>query len=295
MSRDSSNNIVEKSLVNAEDQLAFVRALLDRHALNSAARGQIARHIEAIERRRHDRSLYLAVVGEFNSGKSTFINALLRDPLLKARIVATTAAETRLVHGKELAIEVTGAGGETFTLCESAGRCPDYRWFTQVSGLTAREVIPVATDEGQSANLVRRVTIGHPAAFLADGTVLIDTPGTNATYQAHGAITTRIIEDQADMAVILIPANQSVSLTLIDFLNGPLKSLLHRCIFVLTKMDLVPEREQGEVSEFARARLSEALGRQDVMILPSAPQVVLDCADPACEVRPIDRQWEKSF
>ena len=41
-----------------------------------------------------DAKFYLAVVGEFSSGKSTFINALLRKRLLKEAVKPTTAAAT---------------------------------------------------------------------------------------------------------------------------------------------------------------------------------------------------------
>ena len=41
-----------------------------------------------------DSKFYLAVVGEFSSGKSTFINALLRKRLLKEAVKPTTAAAT---------------------------------------------------------------------------------------------------------------------------------------------------------------------------------------------------------
>lgn len=41
-----------------------------------------------------DTKFYLAIVGEFSSGKSTFINALLRKRLLKEAVKPTTVAAT---------------------------------------------------------------------------------------------------------------------------------------------------------------------------------------------------------
>lgn len=296
MQRESViDKLIENSLVNTDDQLEFVRSVLDKHMFSNQVHRQVNLRLAAIKHRTCDRSLYMAVVGEFNSGKSTFINALLADPLLKARVVATTAAETRITYGKELAIEVTSKNGKTLSLCESAGRCPMYSWLPQVADLSVREMIPIVTDESELANHVSRVTIGHHAHFLADGIVIIDTPGTNATYRSHCEITQRIVEEQADIAVILLPANQPVSQTLLGFLSGPLKAIAHRCVFILTKMDLVREREQQDIAEFARKRLCEALGRNNVNVLLSAPQIVLDIVDADTEVRSSDRRWGQSF
>jgi small GTP-binding protein len=48
-----------------------------------------------------DELFLLVVVGEFNSGKSAFINALIGQPLMKEGVTPTTAAITVLEHGDE--------------------------------------------------------------------------------------------------------------------------------------------------------------------------------------------------
>ena len=57
----------------------------------------------------------LVVVGEFNAGKSAFINALLGQRVLEEGITPTTARIGLLRHGEEMGREVTAAGLESLT------------------------------------------------------------------------------------------------------------------------------------------------------------------------------------
>lgn len=57
----------------------------------------------------------LVVVGEFNAGKSAFINALLGQKVLEEGITPTTARIGLLQHGEELSREVTSTGLEKLT------------------------------------------------------------------------------------------------------------------------------------------------------------------------------------
>jgi small GTP-binding protein len=57
----------------------------------------------------------LVVVGEFNAGKSAFINALLGQKALEEGVTPTTARIGLLGHGEEVTREVTAAGLESLT------------------------------------------------------------------------------------------------------------------------------------------------------------------------------------
>ena len=52
----------------------------------------------------------LVVVGEFNAGKSAFINALLGQKALEEGVTPTTARVGLLRHGEQVGREVTSAG-----------------------------------------------------------------------------------------------------------------------------------------------------------------------------------------
>ena len=65
----------------------------------------MSKQIERIKKRCSDKNFYLAVIGEFSSGKSTFINALLRDDLLKTSALVATATTTKITYSDRFAAE----------------------------------------------------------------------------------------------------------------------------------------------------------------------------------------------
>ncbi len=66
------------TLTDVDDHLQFATQVIQRDDIPDAVRGKIDQHINHIQKRRNDPNLYLAIIGEFSSGKSTFINAVSR-------------------------------------------------------------------------------------------------------------------------------------------------------------------------------------------------------------------------
>ena len=187
-----------------------------------------------------------------------------------------TAAATKLRFGDDLKVEVRFKGprpGVLTTRNEAQFTVP---WLPGVNGVDTRQFIHIVTSSDEVAREVVDLTINHPAAFLANGTVIIDTPGTNAIDPRHGALTCQTIESEADAAIIILPATTPVSQTLVDFLAGSLRPFLHRCVFVVTKMDQIREREQNGLIEDIRTRLQTALDIERPIIFPAAPQIIID-------------------
>lgn len=59
-----------------------------------------------MRRRLTDGRLRLAVIGEFSSGKSTFINGLLRAPVLPVAVLPTTATAVTIEYGPAFLVRV---------------------------------------------------------------------------------------------------------------------------------------------------------------------------------------------
>ncbi len=83
-----------------------LRYLVDFHLSNTEVGKRALAQIEAIETRASDDTLRLAVFGEFSSGKSTFINALMKQRLLKSASKATTATGTHIRRGEFFSIKI---------------------------------------------------------------------------------------------------------------------------------------------------------------------------------------------
>src|SRR5437016_7566367 len=81
----------KREIVSRLQQLA---ELADAVGMITLARDIRTTRIPKLEEER----FHLVVLGEFNHGKSTFVNALLGEPVLPAGITPTTAAINHLVY-----------------------------------------------------------------------------------------------------------------------------------------------------------------------------------------------------
>jgi len=97
-------------LAEERARLAEVAALLGRGDSPPEEREALARSVEQL-----DSLFLLVVVGEFNSGKSALINALLGERVLDEGVTPTTSRVTLLRHGPAPAREILAAGLERVT------------------------------------------------------------------------------------------------------------------------------------------------------------------------------------
>lgn len=237
--------------------------------LNGSDEKGILSRTKAIRKKQSDENLYLAVVGEFSSGKSTFINALLGFRLLKEAVMPTTACATYLQKkGRKLHVEVKFFDGNTFSADEdNFGSLYGYLNCTYHKKTTdLKSIIEVLTSDQNIAKTVKSLNIHVPNAKIPKNLVIVDTPGFNpgsASVDNHFEITKYVVEEIADIALVLTPQEQAMSATLLKFLNDTLKRCLHRCIYVITKMDTLPTEHREETFDYVKQRIIYDLGVQD--------------------------------
>lgn len=107
------------------------------------------------------RDIHVVVVGEFNNGKSTLINALLRRRLLISSAVPTTGQVTYVRFGRKERVHVRWNGGNV-----------EYP-------LKRLKELTTLDDSGVVASEVEQVTVVCNTRLLKPDRVLVDTPGTN--------------------------------------------------------------------------------------------------------------------
>jgi GTPase Era involved in 16S rRNA processing/gas vesicle protein len=265
-----------QALTNCDEHLIFVENIVNNNLIRESDKKQIVNQINRIKSRSLDTNFYLAVVGEFSSGKSTFINALLRDEILKTSALVATATATKIKSGEDLTIEVqlNGEKKEVFKTNKTSSiiSIPQLN----IKDVTLRELIYLLTANDHVAQNVVDLTITHPAKFLEEGITIIDTPGTNAVNIQHGKVTRKTIENEADAVVIIIPATIPLSQSLANFLETALRPFLHRCVFVVTKIDSIRKKDRATLLNNLRQRLQEMLGIKNPILLSVSPQIILD-------------------
>ena len=237
---------------------AAVRELLSSLADLAAATGleSTAHDIRQVRIPKLDQGRFsLVVLGEFNHGKSTLINALLTlhdpwsvdaspaqpasEPFLPVGITPTTAVLTLIRHGEQAAAEAVFEDGQRqpIDLDKLA------QWLT------------VAGTQSTNKSL-SHVEIEHPAPLLREQITLVDTPGVNDINEQRADITYGYVP-RADAALFLLDATQILTASERRFIEERiLRSCRDRLVFVVSKADLLNDAELEEATQFARQHLS---------------------------------------
>jgi small GTP-binding protein len=229
---------------SAADHKAAIREVLDSVAAvaESAGLASVARDIRETRLPKLDEERFsIVVLGEFNHGKSTFINALLGEAILPVGITPTTAVLAHVKHGPKLTATAVYETGKRKKI-EAAQLAS---WLT-VEGEAARK-----TDEP-----LAHVEITHPSPLLQDNVTIIDTPGVNDINDQRAEITYGYVP-RADAVIFLLDAGQILTASERQFLEERiLRSSRDRLVFVVTKADALEPAELEEALTFARRHLA---------------------------------------
>jgi small GTP-binding protein len=243
-----------------DDKKAAIRGVLTdlAAAADTAGLPWVARDVRDTRLPKlEDERFSVVVLGEFNHGKSTFINALLGAPVLPTGITPTTALLAHVTHGAQAAATAVSEDGDRTAIDATAladhltveGRAKadaagDAKG--KATGKAAKK-LPVAT---------HHVEIAHPSPLLANRLTIVDTPGVNDINEQRADITYGYLP-RADAAVFLLDATQILTASERQFLEERiLRSTRDRLIFVVAKADLLDEAELAETLRFARLHLA---------------------------------------
>ncbi len=235
---DSSGEALPMNRGDVEDMLAELGEIAGDAGFQSLRSEVVDDRIPGLRGGR----ITVVVLGEFNHGKSTVVNALLGEDVLPVGITPTTAVITHLVHRDERQVSVKPAmGGEEYEIA-----------FDEMA-----DAIKHTEEESQEPEYVE---IGHPNDFLDDGLVLVDTPGVNDISRQKVEITYGYVP-RADVILYVLDATQVLKKSEVVFIRDRLlKANRDRIVFVLGKVDALSEEDAKEVELYARERLEKLIG-----------------------------------
>ena len=188
--------------------------------------------------------LLIMVMGEFSTGKSTFINALVGKEIAAMNATPTTAVITKLCYGSHDKITVHFKDGN-----EQNYNVDEFERLTSESDEAT----------GELHNKIDFVERAMNIAVLKKISI-IDSPGLNAIKSEHEE-TTRRFMDNADVVLWLFNVRKAVSRTEIkamDKLNPRLQP-----IALVNKIDLLDEEEDDldELLNSVRRKLKDKVQR----------------------------------
>ncbi len=190
----------------------------------------------------------LVVLGEFNHGKSTFVNALCGAPILPAGITPTTAIINHLNWSE--------TPSATAHLTDGTSKSFD-----------VKSLGDFVTIEGRETSQVKFVEVGWPAEILRDKVTLVDTPGVNDINEQRAEVTYGYIP-RADAVLFLLDGAQVLKQSERAFLEERiLQRSRDKLIFVLGKADLLTPEEREEALRYCRENLSRIVSEPSIFVV----------------------------
>ena len=245
--------------IELEEELSAIAKLASDVGMTTLAAELTDQRIPKLREERFN----LVVVGEFNHGKSTFVNALLGQAVLPAGITPTTATINHITWGDTPAATAHMEDGSTKEIELDRGPHALVDW---------------VTIEGKDAAHVKFVDVRWPAPILRDRVTLVDTPGVNDINEQRAEITYGYIP-RADAVLFLLDGAQVLKASERAFLEQRiLRRSRDKIFFVIGKIDLLAPDEREETLRFARTHLSKVV--PDPMIFPLSAKRQLS-PDPA--------------
>lgn len=238
--------------------------------------------IEQIRKRLNHPQMRLALIGNFSCGKSTFLNAMLKKPLLSMANMPTTAIPTYIdwcAPGDRIQIRVADQNNQHHLLDESGKK-----WLCEQTGTTLPasdgELLDFLTTTNALLDLLTGVYISFPGDSGYSGYSLIDTPGINpGDEEASGHIlhTQDVLRDDADAAIVLFPSYCAYTRDFSEFLEQNAQHLLANSIFIVTKIDLVPtQKERDQLVQFVKSNLVRNFNLKDPQVYCCSAGCALD-------------------
>lgn len=218
---EEKEKISEKKLSNKDKLISIAEA-------NNAT--SITKELKELNKEKYKTSV--AFLGEFSSGKTTLVNALLRKQFLPTFDKPTTAIITEITKGDENYFSIVDKVNGSLSTQE----------------IEVSEIAEIVQKEGKNRTLKVEV---KDSELLDERTVLIDTPGVSSINETHSKITYGYLPNM-DIVFIVVNINMgSISKSLQTFIQDCPENVKEKLHFVLNFKDTKsPSQIDRLVSEF---------------------------------------------
>ena len=166
--------------------------------------------------------LKVLVAGEFKTGKSTFINALLGRELLKTEVIPSTALITYICYGDREGVSVLFNDGRTMEVALS-----ELGELTSENGVRYENLRPN----------IKAVYVFLPIPFLKHIT-LIDSPGINVRIKRHEEVS-HSVWDEVDCVLWLMAVTQAGKASELEEIKKLPKHL--KPFIIINRIDMIDE------------------------------------------------------
>ncbi len=194
----------------------------------------------------------LVVVGRFNRGKTSLMNAVLGSNRLPTDIVPLTSVITTVTYGSTERVILK------------------YRNRRLDSEIPIEELPQHITQQGNPANRlgIRTAEVELPAEILRRGFYFVDTPGLGSVV-VENTLTTESFLPEADAFVLVTSHDSPLSEDEVRFLKAA-SAQRSRTFIVVNKHDAISPGQREKVIDFIREQLSAMFGDVAIQIFSAS-------------------------
>jgi hypothetical protein len=251
---------MSRSASQTADMLGLIDAAVAR--VRTAGRTDLVDKLVRARRQLTSGTWHVLVAGEFKKGKSALVNGMLGVGVCGSDAVEFTAVPTFVRHGPPTAAVV-----------------PD-------GDATARTTIDIQAAAGyglrgtdDDGGKLRAVEVTLTRSVLADGLVLIDTPGLGGGFAAASAAATMRALAMADGLIVVTDASQELTAAEVEFVKHA-QQTCPSLIVALTKTDFYPHWRR--ILDLDRDHLRDAgIDAEVVAVSSTLRELALDTGDTA--------------
>ena len=193
----------------------------------------------------------VAITGQFSSGKSTFLNALLSRNILPTGITPVTSKVNFINYGEEYKLKITYySGAQEFAPIES---------------------IADFTDQRQNdMKDIRYLTLYAPMDILKDIS-FVDTPGLNSQSQSDTDTTKKVLRDVGGIIWLTLIDNAG-KLSEAEVLEEYMQHFKNKSLCVLNQKDKLTPEQVGTTTNYVK----EKFGKYFAKIVPISARMALE-------------------
>ena len=215
----------------------------------------------------------VVVCGEVKKGKSSFINAIIGEPILPVDTEVATSQVFRIVNADNERYELIFIDGSRKEIAKSDLS----KYGSQVAA--DEDGLPVFE------HAIDYIEIHYPITFLPKSIAIVDTPGIGAVYADHERTTRRYLKNAAAVIFIFDPQNP-ITEPERAFVESAL-DVTNQILFVMTKMDNYDTEYVVNMvrrDEEILHPLANRIHSQSISVLPMSSKILADAANNDNEV-----------
>ncbi|HEX4000992.1 MAG TPA: dynamin family protein [Pirellulales bacterium] len=184
----------------------------------------------------------IAVFGRVSSGKSSLLDYLLQTDALPVGVTPVTAIPIRTVYGDEARAVIDLAEAPSVVVA-------------------AKRLVEFAAEQQNPANSkhVTRIQLELPSSILRAGLAFVDTPGLGSLATAGSAESLWYLP-RCDLGIVLVDASSTLVADDVSLVHSLYEAGADAMV-LLSKADLLSDRDQQRAAEYARRQLHAEIAR----------------------------------